>query len=198
MRSKSLRDLYAELDDTEDGRTGAPESASPPEPSVDGPVGPPAPQESEAGAQAPPLRGRPLHPYWLGKPITESALRAVHLWPRTKPAPRAVAEAAAAWQQALRASRQAHEAAGVRDAVQVIVDAMARAYQLLGAGGAPPIEMLRHADYPDLAPTDPERIRFDGAVLLIVKCQLALHKGHERGGAWRAAVATVSTPSWES
>lgn len=167
-------------------------------PSLDARFDPPAHRDGASAAQTPLLRAgpaRPVHPYWQGKPLTESALRAVHLWPRTKPAPKAVANADASWRLVLMGSRDAHKRGGARAAVQVMVDALAVNYRQLGAGGAPPVELLRRADHPDLAPTDPDRIRFDGAKLLIVKIEVAMAKAYERGGEWRQAIQTVTTPS---
>jgi hypothetical protein len=76
-----------------------------------------------------------------------------------------------------------------------MVDALAAAYRQLAGAGAPPIEMLRQEDYPDLSPTDPDRTRFDGVVMLIVKIEVAMAKAYAAGDEWREAIQTVTTPT---
>lgn len=165
------------------------------EPSPDGPVEPPAPHTGEPGAQATPLRARPRHPYWDGKPITESALRELHLWPRAKPAPAAVAAVARAWPKVLAQSKEAFRKGGELASVRVLTIHLAENYSALARGGHPPVEMLRDEEWPDLAPTNPERVRHDTAVLMIVKLEHAIYKCNERGGAWSEAIEKATTPA---
>ena len=165
-----------------------PAQAAEADPDLDTRLDPPEDREGEAAAETTPLRARPQHPYWLGKPITESAIRGVHLWPRTKPAPAAVVASAKAWGAVLKSSRAAFDAQDAAAAVEVVVRKMAHAYRTLACGGAPPRELVADPDYPDLSPTDPVRVEFDTAVLLIAKAQVAINQAYDRGGAWRAAV----------
>lgn len=196
---QTLAQLYAEMATANQPQAESPESASEAEPSVDGRLEPAAPQEGQSGAQATPSRSRPIHPYWQGTEITERALREVHLWPRTKPAPQAVIDATQRWWPSiLRGSKAAFEASGVAASVQHMVDAMAAAYRRLGNGGTPPRAMWTDPEAEDLAPGDRDRIRYDAALLVIVKCQFALHQAYRRGGAWRDAVTSVRCASRET
>lgn len=216
--AKRLADIEESI---ENAFAGAPAPASA-APGPDTQAAPAAQPSGQPGAQAPPSSAgpwpptrlpltsapgeRPRHPHWEGQPVTETAIRLLHLWPRQAPAPLAIIQGAqtfavvmAASQRAYAADTSTDKAAGIRAATQVLVDAMADAHRELGeagaAAGAPKLELLGGAE--DVPPADPARVRFDQAVVVISKLQVALHRGYDRGGAWREAVQAVTRPSGE-